>query len=106
MSEVKNGNGNGVDSSETTTDAWGSNMPRWVESIQSASRFSLLCCVPRKLDTSWVKIFPSSSRPYGRIYAKMPAARYSSEYNMNHAKRGIALIFNHEHFDFPSLKSR
>ena len=36
----------------------------------------------------------------------MPVERYSSEYNMNHAKRGIALIFNHEHFDIPSLKSR
>jgi len=72
MSEVKNGNS--VESVETTTDAFGSNLP--------------------------------GSRVYGRIYAKMPAARFASEYNMNHAKRGIALIFNHEHFDFPSLKSR
>ena len=36
----------------------------------------------------------------------MPVERYASEYNMNHAKRGIALVFNHEHFDMVSLKSR
>lgn len=36
----------------------------------------------------------------------MPTQRYASEYNMNHSKRGYALIFNHEHFDMPSLKSR
>ncbi|CAO1386026.1 unnamed protein product [Diamesa hyperborea] len=48
----------------------------------------------------------NSIKPYGRIYAKMPTQRYASEYNMNHSKRGYALIFNHEHFDMPSLKSR
>jgi len=36
----------------------------------------------------------------------MPVDRYASEYNMNHKHRGLALIFNHEHFDIPSLKSR
>lgn len=38
------------------------------------------------------------SRGYGRAYGKMTTTRFASEYNMNHAKRGIALIFNHEHF--------
>lgn len=32
--------------------------------------------------------------------------RYAAEYNMSHKKRGIALIFNHEHFDIYSLKTR
>lgn len=36
----------------------------------------------------------------------MPTERYASEYNMRHNKRGMAIIFNHEHFDIPSLKSR
>lgn len=36
----------------------------------------------------------------------MPAERYAVEYNMKHNKRGIAIIFNHEHFDVMSLKSR
>lgn len=36
----------------------------------------------------------------------MPVDRYASDYNMNHPKRGLALIFNHEHFEIPQLKSR
>lgn len=36
----------------------------------------------------------------------MPVDRNAAEYNMRHSKRGMAIIFNHEHFDIPSLKSR
>lgn len=36
----------------------------------------------------------------------MSVERYATEYNMKHKKRGIALIFNHEHFDSYSLKTR
>lgn len=36
----------------------------------------------------------------------MPVERYASEYNMKHVRRGMAIIFNHEHFDIQSLKSR
>lgn len=36
----------------------------------------------------------------------MSVERYATEYNMNHKKRGIAIIFNHEHFDLYSLKTR
>lgn len=36
----------------------------------------------------------------------MPVERYASEYNMKHLSRGMAIIFNHEHFDIQSLKSR
>lgn len=36
----------------------------------------------------------------------MPVDRYASEYNMKHTRRGMAIIFNHEHFDIQSLKSR
>lgn len=36
----------------------------------------------------------------------MPVERYATHYNMNHPKRGMALIFNQENFDFPSLKPR
>lgn len=36
----------------------------------------------------------------------MPVERYASEYNMKHGKRGMAIIFNHEHFEVMSLKPR
>lgn len=36
----------------------------------------------------------------------MPTERHASQYNMNHKNRGLALIFNHESFDIPSLKPR
>lgn len=38
--------------------------------------------------------------------AKMPVERFGSEYNMNHKKRGYALVFNHEFFEVQSLKAR
>ncbi|XP_017108317.2 caspase-1 [Drosophila bipectinata] len=44
--------------------------------------------------------------PANKLVARMPVDRYASEYNMNHKNRGLALIFNHEFFDIPSLKSR
>lgn len=36
----------------------------------------------------------------------MPTVRHALEYNMRHSKRGMAVIFNHEHFDTSSLNSR
>lgn len=47
-----------------------------------------------------------SSSVSNRNVAKMTTDRYASEYNMRHKYRGRALIFNHEHFEIPSLKSR
>lgn len=41
-----------------------------------------------------------------RRYAKMSVDRNAPYYNMKHKNRGMAIIFNHEHFDIPSLKSR
>uniref|UniRef100_A0A2M3ZJ43 Putative caspase n=1 Tax=Anopheles braziliensis TaxID=58242 RepID=A0A2M3ZJ43_9DIPT len=41
-----------------------------------------------------------------RIRARMPVDRYAAEYNMEHKRRGLALIFNHENFDVPQLKAR
>lgn len=38
--------------------------------------------------------------------ARMPTERHAIEYNMRHKNRGLALIFNHEHFEVPTLKSR
>lgn len=38
--------------------------------------------------------------------ARMPTEKNSVYYNMKHKKRGLALIFNHEHFDIHGLKSR
>ncbi|XP_071577621.1 caspase-1 isoform X2 [Temnothorax nylanderi] len=35
-----------------------------------------------------------------------PTQRYAIYYNMNHSKRGVALIFNHEFFTVPHLKPR
>jgi caspase-like apoptosis-related cysteine protease len=36
----------------------------------------------------------------------MPVVRESRHYNMNHKRRGMAIIFNHEYFDDPSLRRR
>lgn len=38
-------------------------------------------------------------------FAKMPVDRNSPYYNMNHKDRGMAIIFNHEHFNVHNLKS-
>lgn len=38
--------------------------------------------------------------------ARMPVLRDEMFYNMNHKKRGLAVIFNHEHFDIDKLKTR
>ncbi|KAF7407289.1 caspase-1-like [Vespula maculifrons] len=35
-----------------------------------------------------------------------PTERYASHYKMDHPKRGIAIIFNHEHFSINHLKER
>ncbi|KAL2725175.1 caspase-1 [Vespula squamosa] len=35
-----------------------------------------------------------------------PTERYASHYKMDHPKRGIAIIFNHEHFIVHNLKER
>ncbi|XP_043248951.1 caspase-like [Colletes gigas] len=35
-----------------------------------------------------------------------PTERYATHYNMNHSKRGLAIIFNHEFFTVPHLKQR
>ncbi|CAK1582072.1 unnamed protein product [Parnassius mnemosyne] len=51
---------------------------------------------------AWGSHDSSSVRPYG----KMPVDRNAPYYNMNHKYRGMAIIFNHEHFDIHSLKSR
>ncbi|XP_037822475.1 caspase-1-like isoform X2 [Lucilia sericata] len=40
------------------------------------------------------------------MVARMPTERNAMEYNMNHKKRGLAIIFNHEFFDIPSLENR
>lgn len=47
----------------------------------------------------------NSSNIISRV-ARMPVERYASEYNMKHGKRGMAIIFNHEHFEVMSLKAR
>uniref|UniRef100_A0A2A4JRA2 Caspase-1 n=1 Tax=Heliothis virescens TaxID=7102 RepID=A0A2A4JRA2_HELVI len=48
----------------------------------------------------------SHNSSHSRRIARMPVDRNAPYYNMNHKHRGIALIFNHEHFDIHSLKSR
>lgn len=40
------------------------------------------------------------------VTAKMSVAKRATHYNMSHARRGTALIFNHENFTVPDLKSR
>ncbi|KAM7360114.1 death related ICE-like caspase [Cochliomyia hominivorax] len=49
------------------------------------------------------KSFNTSSYNYTAI---MPTDRHAVEYNMRHKNRGLALIFNHEHFMVSTLKSR
>ncbi|XP_075147267.1 death related ICE-like caspase isoform X2 [Haematobia irritans] len=49
------------------------------------------------------KGFNSSTPNYT---ARMPTDRHAVEYNMGHRNRGLALIFNHEHFTVQTLKSR
>lgn len=51
---------------------------------------------------AWGSHDSSSARPV----ARMPVDRNAAYYNMNHKSRGMAIIFNHEHFDIHSLKSR
>ncbi|CAH0720685.1 unnamed protein product, partial [Brenthis ino] len=41
-----------------------------------------------------------------RRYARMPVERDAIYYNMNHKNRGMAIIFNHEHFDIHNLRPR
>lgn len=48
----------------------------------------------------------STAPNYGQSYAPMPVERDAVFYNMNHPKRGLALIFNHENFDVAGLKPR
>lgn len=36
----------------------------------------------------------------------MPVFRKATHYKMTHGRRGIAIIFNHEHFNMPNLKPR
>lgn len=36
----------------------------------------------------------------------MPVAKHSTHYNMKHPRRGFAIIFNHEVFEYGSLKPR
>lgn len=43
---------------------------------------------------------------YHSYTANMVTDRHAAEYNMRHKNRGIALIFNHENFEVPTLKSR
>ncbi|KAM3963460.1 caspase-1 [Aphomia sociella] len=45
----------------------------------------------------------SSEKPR---HAKMPVNRNSPYYRMDHKRRGVAIIFNHEFFDIHSLKAR
>ncbi|KAG5880452.1 hypothetical protein JTB14_028785 [Gonioctena quinquepunctata] len=42
----------------------------------------------------------------GEVYARMPVPKYATHYKMDHPKRGLALIFNHEVFECGGLKSR
>ncbi|EDX14899.1 GD21467 [Drosophila simulans] len=50
--------------------------------------------------------YSSPSSSYRKNVAKMVTDRHAAEYNMRHKNRGMALIFNHEHFEVPTLKSR
>ncbi|CAH1119858.1 unnamed protein product [Phaedon cochleariae] len=42
----------------------------------------------------------------GDIIARMPVPKYATHYKMDHKKRGLAYIFNHEFFQCGGLKAR
>ncbi|KAJ8972474.1 hypothetical protein NQ314_000167 [Rhamnusium bicolor] len=42
----------------------------------------------------------------GELCARMPVPKYATHYKMDHRKRGLAFIFNHEVFECGGLKSR
>ncbi|EDW92350.1 caspase-1 isoform X2 [Drosophila yakuba] len=63
-------------------------------------------CTPEAVVVGGATAASASPLPANKFVARMPVDRYASEYNMNHKHRGLALIFNHEYFDIPSLKSR
>lgn len=50
--------------------------------------------------------FGTTQHTYGELKARMPVERDALYYNMNHKKRGLAYIFNHEIFDIAGLKPR
>lgn len=56
--------------------------------------------VPDVYPSSW----PHSGKDGG--ITRSPVAKEALFYNMNHKRRGIAVIFNHENFDISSLKPR
>lgn len=41
-----------------------------------------------------------------KLVARMPVSHDAMFYNMNHKKRGLAVIFNHEYFEMEKLKPR
>ncbi|XP_064552626.1 caspase-like [Drosophila montana] len=47
-----------------------------------------------------------SSSSYHKNVANLVTDRDATEYNMQHKNRGMAIIFNHEHFEVPTLNSR
>ncbi|XP_057336115.1 caspase-1-like [Microplitis mediator] len=48
----------------------------------------------------------NSVSPYPTSLQTAPTEKYASHYNMSHAKRGFAIIFNHETFNVSHLKAR
>ncbi|XP_018056185.1 PREDICTED: caspase-1-like [Atta colombica] len=48
----------------------------------------------------------NSAIPSSNVIQLAPTQRYEVYYNMNHSKRGLALIFNHEFFTVSHLKPR
>lgn len=50
--------------------------------------------------------FMKASYDNKRPVAKMPVLKDEMFYNMNHKKRGLAIIFNHEKFDVEKLRPR
>ncbi|XP_011696428.1 PREDICTED: caspase-1-like, partial [Wasmannia auropunctata] len=50
--------------------------------------------------------YRSNTIPAPNLLQLAPTERYANYYNMNHSKRGLALIFNHEFFTVPHLKAR
>ncbi|KAF5303850.1 hypothetical protein FQR65_LT08107 [Abscondita terminalis] len=43
---------------------------------------------------------------YTNSFAAMPTERNATHYNMNHKNRGLAIVFNHEHFNVGGLSRR
>lgn len=74
---------------------------------KTSEKMACRCSHSGNSNSDQVDVFGFKKPNYdNKLMAKMPSERDDMFYNMNHKRRGIALIFNHEHFEIDKLRSR